>query len=137
MFQWWIASYKSTRSPYRPEPIWRDYRSGRCDCTAPGVPSPEKATSGVSTWLAQGGGDARRSGSLGLGSQERAHARETVEREEPVRELLFFLSEPISLQLPTEDLQDYFTPEQESFNQIPEDTMQRIESDFGSAHAFK
>ena len=48
----------------------------------------------------------------------------------------FFLSEPISLQLPTEDLQDYIDSDGTAFSQVPEDTLQRIESDFGTVERF-
>jgi len=75
-----------------------------------------------------------------LGRYENIRAAKAIwgetEAEEPVRELLFFLSEPISLQLPTEDLQDYIDSDDAAFSQVPEDTMQRIESDFGTVERF-
>ena len=52
------------------------------------------------------------------------------------RELLFFLSEPISLALPTTELQDYFPSLNGPFNQISDDVMERIEADFGSVERF-
>jgi len=52
------------------------------------------------------------------------------------RELLFFLSEPIALNLPTNELQDYFPPTNERFRQIPVDILDRIEGDFGSVERF-
>jgi len=55
---------------------------------------------------------------------------------ETARELLFFLSEPIALTLPTNELQDYFPQTKERFSQIPADVMERIEGDFGSVERF-
>jgi len=52
------------------------------------------------------------------------------------RELLFFLSEPISLALPTEELRDYFPPTKGRFNQISDEVMERIEADFGTVERF-
>jgi hypothetical protein len=55
---------------------------------------------------------------------------------ETARELLFFLSEPIALTLPTNELQDYFPQPKERFSQIPAEVMDRIEGDFGSVERF-
>lgn len=55
---------------------------------------------------------------------------------ETARELLFFLSEPIALTLPTNELQDYFPQPKERFSRIPADVMDRIEGDFGSVERF-
>ena len=52
------------------------------------------------------------------------------------RELLFFLSEPIALTLPTAELNDYLPPSKERFSQVPDETMERIEADFGSVERF-
>ncbi len=52
------------------------------------------------------------------------------------RELLFFLSEPIALTLPTAELRDYLTPVQERFSQISDEVLERIEADFGSVERF-
>jgi len=56
--------------------------------------------------------------------------------ESKTRELLFFLSEPISLTLPTAELQDYLPPAKERFEQIADDIMERIEADFGTVERF-
>jgi hypothetical protein len=75
-----------------------------------------------------------------LGRYENIRAARAIwgdsESETPVRDLLFFLSEPINLQLPTEELRDYFADEVNEFSQVSEDTMQRIEADFGSVERF-
>ena len=55
---------------------------------------------------------------------------------EPARELLFFLSEPIALTLPTGELRDYLPQPRGRFNQISDDVMERIEGDFGSVERF-
>ncbi|MFQ5635144.1 MAG: HNH endonuclease [Gammaproteobacteria bacterium] len=52
------------------------------------------------------------------------------------RELLFFLSEPISLSLPTDQLNDYIGDDEESFRQVSDETLERIESDFGTVERF-
>lgn len=58
------------------------------------------------------------------------------DNEPSARELLFFLSEPISLSLPTMELRDYLPPTKERFSQIPDEIMERIEADFGSVERF-
>jgi hypothetical protein len=55
---------------------------------------------------------------------------------EASRELMFFLSEPIALTLPTKELQDYLPKSLERFNQVSDDIMDRIEGDFGSVERF-
>lgn len=52
------------------------------------------------------------------------------------RELLFFLSEPISLSLPTDQLEDYIIDADSGFRQVPDETLERIESDFGTVERF-
>jgi len=52
------------------------------------------------------------------------------------RELLFFLSEPIALSLPTDQLNDYFPDSENDFRQVPDETLERIESDFGTVERF-
>ena len=53
-----------------------------------------------------------------------------------IRELLFFLSEPISLALPTSELRDYLTLSEERFEQISDEVMERIEADFNTVERF-
>jgi len=52
------------------------------------------------------------------------------------RELLFFLSEPIALTLPTTELTDYLPESKEPFSQVSDENMERIEADFGSVERF-
>lgn len=52
------------------------------------------------------------------------------------RELLFFLSEPIALTLPTTELMDYLPESKDRFSQISAEKMERIETDFGSVERF-
>lgn len=56
--------------------------------------------------------------------------------EDDSRELLFFLSEPISLSLPTDQLNDYISDADTEFRQVPDETLERIESDFGTIERF-
>ena len=51
-------------------------------------------------------------------------------------ELLFFLSEPITLTLPVGELRDYLPAAEDGFIQVSEETMERIEADFGSVERF-
>jgi hypothetical protein len=59
-----------------------------------------------------------------------------VADESAVRELLFFLSEPIVLTLPTDELKDYIEPDSREFSQVPDETLERIESDFNTVERF-
>ena len=52
------------------------------------------------------------------------------------RELLFFISEPISLSLPIDQLVDYIPHDDDVFWQVPDETLERIESDFGTVERF-
>ncbi len=52
------------------------------------------------------------------------------------RELLFFLSEPISLSLPLAELRDYLPPAADRFVQLSDEVMERIEGDFGTVERF-
>lgn len=56
--------------------------------------------------------------------------------EEAARELMFFLSEPIPLSLPRDQLTDYFPNEYGSFDQMSDEVIDRIEADFGSVERF-
>jgi len=58
------------------------------------------------------------------------------EADDDSRELLFFLSEPISLSLPTDQLSDYINDQRAEFRQVPDDTLERIQSDFGTVERF-
>jgi len=84
-------------------------------------------------------GDYRHYGKV-LGRYENSRAAEAIwgdtEDSEEVRELLFFLSEPISLSLPRTELTDYIDEDYSSFRQVPSETMERIEADFGSIERF-
>ena len=55
---------------------------------------------------------------------------------EAERELLFFLSEPITLTLPVKELNDYIPVNDSAFIEVPDDTMERIEADFGTVERF-
>jgi hypothetical protein len=55
---------------------------------------------------------------------------------EQQREHLFFLSEPVPLQLPYRDLAEYFPAEFSGFTRISDEAMSRIEGDFGSVDRF-
>lgn len=56
--------------------------------------------------------------------------------DENLREYLFFLSEPIPLALPVDDLADYLPPATAPLGRIPDEAMERIEADFGSVERF-
>jgi hypothetical protein len=53
-----------------------------------------------------------------------------------VCELLCFLTEPIPLSLSHEDLEDYLAGEWNEFQEVPEETITRIETDFESVDRF-
>ena len=84
-------------------------------------------------------GDYRHYGKV-LGRYENGRAAAAIwggtEEQKDIRELLFFLSEPISLSLPHKDLTDYIEDDYSSFQQIPGETMERIEADFGTIERF-
>lgn len=75
-----------------------------------------------------------------LGRYENAKAARTIwgdeVSEEEVREYLFFLSEPVALGLPINELADYLPTRPVSFSQVPDDVMDRIEADFGNVERF-
>ena len=52
------------------------------------------------------------------------------------RDLLFFLSEPIMLSMPTDQLNDYIGDDDKAFRQVPNDVLDRIEADFGTVERF-
>lgn len=52
------------------------------------------------------------------------------------RDLMFFLSEPITLSLPTEELSDYIDAASDRLRQVPDETLDRIEADFGTIERF-
>ena len=84
-------------------------------------------------------GDYRHYGKV-LGRYENSRAAAAIWGDsgepEDVRELLFFLSEPISLSLPHKELTDYIEEDYPSFRQIPSETLERIEADFGTVERF-
>lgn len=75
-----------------------------------------------------------------IGRYENPRAAEAIwgdeERRDDVREFLFFLTEPISLKLPCDDLTDYLQPDPEDLYAVPHDSMDRIEADFGTVDRF-
>ena len=75
-----------------------------------------------------------------LGRYENSRAAEAIwgnaDESEEVRELLFFLSEPIPLSLPQKELTDYIEDNGQAFRQVPDETMERIEADFGTIERF-
>jgi hypothetical protein len=58
------------------------------------------------------------------------------EESDTIRELLFFLTEPVSLNLPHAELTDYLPEECAEFQQIPQETVDRITTDFESVDRF-
>ncbi len=52
------------------------------------------------------------------------------------RELLFFVSEPIPLALPCSQLVDYLPPSFNDVMRVPDETIERIEADFGNLDRF-
>lgn len=75
-----------------------------------------------------------------LGRYENQRAAKAIwggsDSESNARELLFFLSEPISLSLPIAELRDYLPPVTDRFAQLTDDVMERIEGDFGTVERF-
>ncbi|MDJ0927923.1 MAG: HNH endonuclease [Gammaproteobacteria bacterium] len=74
-----------------------------------------------------------------LGRYDNARAAEAIwghDGGERNRELLFFVTEPIPLSLPYGEVKDYFEEGYTEFTQIPEDVLDRIESDFGTVDRF-
>ena len=74
---------------------------------------------------------------VGRYNNERA-ARAIWDREEnePARELLFFLSEPIPLSLPCDQLKDYLPANYTEFQRIDDRVLDRIEADFATVDRF-
>jgi hypothetical protein len=56
--------------------------------------------------------------------------------DDEVREYLFFLSEPISVGLPVQELADYLPIVSRPFSPVPDEAMDRIEADFGNVERF-
>ncbi len=52
------------------------------------------------------------------------------------RDLMFFLSEPIMLSMPTNQLNDYIEEDDKAFRQVPTEVLDRIEADFGTVERF-
>lgn len=75
-----------------------------------------------------------------LGRYENAKAARAIwgtdTPDDQVREYLFFLSEPIALGLPCNALADYIVFESGEIARVPDDAMERIESDYGSVERF-
>jgi hypothetical protein len=75
-----------------------------------------------------------------LGRYENARAANAIwgeeEKDADVREFLFFLSEPIMLSAPCEDLDDYLPANIDEFDQVSAEVLERIEADFGSIERF-
>jgi hypothetical protein len=53
-----------------------------------------------------------------------------------VREFLFFLTEPIPVRLPCEDINDYLDDAGDRFHKVSDDAMERIANDFDSVGQF-
>jgi len=58
------------------------------------------------------------------------------DRDEPARELLVFLSEPIPLSLPCDQLTDYLPAHYEDFQRVEDQALDRIEADFTTVDRF-
>ncbi len=75
-----------------------------------------------------------------LGRYENSRAATAIwgepENPDDIRELLFFLTEPISLSLPHDELEDYFDPGCDQFWQVNGEIVERIEDDFESVERF-
>lgn len=109
-----------------------------------GLPSsPEN----VERWFHMGVGDCLIIGYKGsyhhyakvLGRYDNARAARAIwddGDDGPVRELLFFLTEPIPLSLKYSELADYLPPEFKQFEQIEPEVIERIESDYNSIDRF-
>lgn len=59
-----------------------------------------------------------------------------TDADEPARELLFFLSEPIPLSLPCDQLTDYLPAKYPEFQRVDDQVLDRIEADFGTVDRF-
>jgi len=75
-----------------------------------------------------------------LGRYENARAAEAIwgknGGDDEVREFMFFLSEPIALNLNCDELADYLPAKFDDFEQIDAEALDRIEADFGSVERF-
>lgn len=75
-----------------------------------------------------------------LGRYESARAATAIWGDPPegdnAREFLFFLSEPIPISLPIEELQTYLPVRHKTFGKIAEGRLDRIEDEFGSLERF-
>ncbi|MGI9331150.1 MAG: HNH endonuclease [Gammaproteobacteria bacterium] len=74
-----------------------------------------------------------------LGRYENERAARSIwsrQEDEPARELLFFLSEPIPLSLPCNQLTDYLQENYTNFTNLSPDIVEHIEADFGSIDRF-
>ena len=75
-----------------------------------------------------------------LGRYENAKAARAIwgaeTPDDEVREYLFFLSEPIALGLPCDELADYLQVDPGDFSRVPDEAMDRIEADFGNVERF-
>jgi len=75
-----------------------------------------------------------------LGRYENSRAARAIwgcaDNPDDICELLFFLTEPIPLSLPHEDLEDYLARDWSEFQQVPEEAITRIETDFESVDRF-
>jgi hypothetical protein len=75
-----------------------------------------------------------------LGRYDNGRAAKAIwgDGDEPdsVCELMFFLTEPISISLPIDELKDYLACDVAAFQQVPKDDAERIEADFGSIERF-
>jgi len=108
------------------------------------TPSPEN----IEKWFHMGVGDivligyknSYRHYAKVLGRYENARAAEAIwgkrDNGSDSREFLFFLSEPIPVSLPFDDLVDYLPPRYSDFEQLPPATVDRIEADFGTLDRF-
>ena len=94
----------------------------------------------VGDFVLLGQKDAYRHYAKVLGRYENAKAARAIWGADPpdddVREFLFFLSEPIALGLPCSELADYLPVEFTEIARVPDDTMERIEADFGNIERF-
>lgn len=74
---------------------------------------------------------------IGRYNNERAaRAIWDTDPDEPARELLFFLSEPIPLSLPCNQLTDYLPDQYRDFQRVDDKILDRIEADFATVDRF-
>ena len=75
-----------------------------------------------------------------LGRYENERAAQAIwsqsEESDNNRSLLFFMSEPIALTLPVDELRDYFPESNGVFTQIASDVMNNVIADFGTVERF-